>query len=69
MKVHFDGRNLKQTRQDRGFSICYLSALSGVSQSYIRELEGKEQANPSASVVCKLCYCLGITMELLMTET
>lgn len=47
-------KTLKQAREDRGWSQMELANRSGVSQTYISDLEGGRMANPTIAVLRKL---------------
>ena len=58
---------LKQMRDRQGLSQRQLGVLSGVSQSFIAEME-RGSATPSWTSLSKLCYALNTTMPALMIE-
>ena len=59
MKV---GERVTLFRQNKGYSVNKLANLSGVSQSYLREIElGKR--NPTVEFLSLLCDSLGITLK------
>lgn len=47
-------------RKYRGFSLKQVEVLTGVSNSYISQLETGKIANPSFTVVAKLCKCYSV---------
>lgn len=51
-------KTLKQAREDKGWSQNELSIRSGVSQTYISDLEAGRMTNPTINVVSKLCAAL-----------
>lgn len=53
---------IKQIREGKGLSINELSKLSGISASYISELENEQnnKKNPTISVICKLAKALEV---------
>ncbi|MCF3932657.1 helix-turn-helix domain-containing protein [Acuticoccus sp. M5D2P5] len=65
----FDARiaaRLKALRQERGWSLDNLAALSGVSRATLSRLENGD-VSPTASALAKLCLAYGLTMSRLMT--
>lgn len=52
--------NLKEIRLRKGLSQVQLSKKSGVSQSYISELEN-DGYNCTAHIICDLCQALEVT--------
>ena len=53
---------IKYFRQKKGITINKLATLSGISQSYVRDLElGKKQ--PTVEYLSYICDALGITLE------
>lgn len=58
---------LKELRKDRGWTQAKLAAKSGISQTYISELEqGKKQ--PTLPIIKKLAVALGATTSKLLEE-
>lgn len=56
------GERVTFFRQSKGYSVNKLANLSGVSQSYLREIElGKR--NPTVEFLSLLCDSLGITLK------
>ncbi|MFD1020290.1 helix-turn-helix domain-containing protein [Thalassobacillus hwangdonensis] len=60
------GRRLKELRLDKGISLSELSRRSGVSKSYISNIERGVQKNPSLIVLRKLSKTLDVTIEQLV---
>jgi transcriptional regulator with XRE-family HTH domain len=62
------GANIKRYREERGMSAKELSEKSGVSKSYLSELENPKDGtkNPSAEVLYDLAQALGVAMSDLM---
>lgn len=55
-------KRLKSVRAKKEFSVYKLSKLSGVSSTYIHEIEqGKKQ--PTVEIVFRICSALGITLS------
>jgi len=60
--------NLKSIRKSKKVSQLQLSKRSGISRSYICELEHDVYTNPGLDVVCKLCKILDVTPNELICE-
>jgi transcriptional regulator with XRE-family HTH domain len=62
------GERIKRFRGDRGMSATELSAQSGVSKSYLSELENPKLSTkkPSAEVLYEIAKALGVAMSDLM---
>lgn len=56
------GKRITELREKRGLSTNKLANLSGISQSYLREVElGKK--NPTVEMLSYICYALKITLR------
>ena len=56
------GNRLKKIRTLKNYSVYKLAQLSGVSSTYIHEIEsGKKQ--PTVEIISKLCKSLDITLS------
>lgn len=56
------GKRIKTLREQRNITVNKLANLSGVSQSYLRDLElGNKQ--PTVEYLEYICYGLGITIK------
>ena len=55
------GDLIKQYRLSKGYSVNKLANLSGVSQSYLRDVELGNK-NPSVEILSYLCESLGISL-------
>lgn len=62
------GENLKNRRMSLNFTQQLLSDLSGVSRSYIVEIEGNVHNNISILILCDLCRVLKCTPNDLIPE-
>ncbi|HLO44029.1 MAG TPA: helix-turn-helix domain-containing protein [Leadbetterella sp.] len=60
------GLKLKQLRQDKGFSLQDLSNVSGLSMSYINEIE-KGKKYPKADKISSLAEALGVEYDSLVS--
>lgn len=56
------GKRIAFFRTGKGYSVNKLANLSGVSQSYLREIELGNK-NPTVEFVSVLCDTLGITLK------
>lgn len=61
------GDRLKKLRDSKGYTLEQLADKSGVSKSYIWELEKKSPPRPSADRLLALSKPLGVTLEYLMS--
>lgn len=57
------GKRIAYFRTSKGFTVNYLANISGISQSYLREIEMGRYSNPSADVLDVLCNTLGISLK------
>lgn len=56
------GKRITFFRGSKGYSVNKLAILSGISQSYLRDVElGKK--NPTVEVISCLCDTLGISLK------
>lgn len=56
------GKRISFFREAKGYSVNKLATLSGVSQSYLRDVElGKK--NPTVEIISCLCDTLGISLK------
>lgn len=62
------GAKLKQLRKAKGFSLEELANQTGMSKSYIWELENRP-ANPTTEKLSKLADALGVTTAYLTENT
>lgn len=60
--------NLKKIRLDKKITQKQLSEKSGVSQSYISEIESKGYIC-TVYILCRLCKALGVTPNELIDES
>jgi len=58
----------QEIRKQQRLSISQLSYKSGITRSYISELESGKYENPGIEVVCKLCKALRVTPNDLIIE-
>ena len=57
------GERIAYFRTSKGFTVNYLANKSGISQSYLREIEMGRYSNPSVDVLDVLCNTLGISLK------
>ena len=57
------GERIAYFRKERKYSVNGLAMRSGVSQSYVRELELGQYDNPTIEVLESLCGALGISLS------
>ena len=56
------GKRITFFRESKGYSVNKLAILSGISQSYLRDVE-LEKKNPTVEIVSCLCDTLGISLK------
>lgn len=56
------GKRITHFRTAKGYSVNKLATLSGISQSYLRDVELGNK-NPTVEIVSVLCDTLGITLR------
>lgn len=57
------GERITQLRKQRNLTVNKTATLSGVSQSYLRELELGQYNNPTIDVLEAICGALGVSMS------
>ena len=62
------GQKVKQAREERKMSMYRLSKITGISSSYISELESGKYNNPSAEILQKLSKALGVSVSRLLNK-
>lgn len=56
------GKRITELREIKGYTVNKLATLSGISQSYLRDIElGNKQ--PTVEYLEYICYGLGITLS------
>lgn len=60
------GERIQQQRKSKGLSLIKLSKLSGVSKTYLSEIESGQKSNPSADVLLKIATALGVSLPYLI---
>jgi transcriptional regulator with XRE-family HTH domain len=56
------GKRIAYFRKQKGYSVNKLANLSGVSQSYLRDIE-LDNKNPTISFLSLICDTLGISLK------
>lgn len=56
-------RRITELREQNGYTINSLSYLTGISQSYLRDLESGVKNNPSVEIIYIICERLGISLK------
>jgi len=56
------GKRIAQFRNAKGYSVNKLANLSGISQSYLRDIELANK-NPTVEILSVLCDTLGISLK------
>jgi transcriptional regulator with XRE-family HTH domain len=62
------GEKLKALRTSKGYTLDRLAELSGLSKSYIWELENRESQRPSAEKLTSLGDVLGVAASYFIEE-
>ncbi|MFG6147951.1 helix-turn-helix domain-containing protein [Halobacillus sp. B23F22_1] len=62
------GERIRKLRLGKGLSVNQFANLSGVSKSYISNIERGVQKNPSLSVMRKLANTLDVSLEDLLAH-
>lgn len=57
------GERIAYFRTSKGFTVNALANKSGISQSYLREIELGHYSNPSVDILDVLCNTLGISLK------
>lgn len=63
------GKRITFYREKRGYTINKLANLSGISQSYLRDIEIGKNSNPTVDILRCLCDALGISLREFFTES
>lgn len=56
------GKRIAYFRKQKGYSVNKLANLSGVSQSYLRDIE-LDNKNPTVAFLTIVCNALGISLQ------
>lgn len=53
---------IKKLRKNKGWSLSYLSGMTGISVSQLQRIE-KNETMPTYDKVCEIAYALGVGLE------
>jgi len=59
---------LRSLREKHGLSLDKLAEKTGVSKSYLWELENRDKGNPSAEKLAKIADSLGVSLSYLIDD-
>lgn len=62
------GKKLKELRQQKGYSLDELAALTDTSKSYLWELENRDQRKPSGEKLNRIAIQLDVTANYLLDD-
>ena len=62
------GERIRQQRIEKGISLTQFAKQSGISKSYLSNLERGLQQNPSIEVLKKISEYLNVDIEILISE-
>jgi XRE family transcriptional regulator, master regulator for biofilm formation len=62
------GERIRQQRIEKGISLTQFAKQSGISKSYLSNLERGLQQNPSIEVLKKISEYLNVDIEILINE-
>ena len=57
------GKRIKQLRENKGLTLNGLAYRSGISQSYLREIESGRYTNPGVDILSEICWALGVSLS------
>jgi XRE family transcriptional regulator, master regulator for biofilm formation len=60
------GLRIRSLREEKKYSLSELAKKSGISKSYLSQIERNLQSNPSLQLLSKLAISLGTTVEELL---
>lgn len=63
------GKRIKELRGQKGLTTNGLAYKTGISQSYIRELEAGKYNNPTIGIIDEVCWALGVTISEFFAES
>ena len=63
------GEKIRRHRQQKGYSLDKLAALTDSSKSYIWELEDRDTRKPSGEKLTKIAEALSVTTDYLLDES
>lgn len=63
------GSKINKHRKEKKLTLERLAQLSGISKSYLWELENKASKSPSAEILERIANNLGVTTSYLLNDT
>lgn len=60
------GKRIKLLRKEEGISLQELSDFSGITKSYLWEIERRENSNPTIRVIVELCNYFCVSADYLI---
>ncbi len=54
---------IKEIREKKNISLYKLSQMTGISRTYLRELENNKKSNPSMSILRNISNTLGVNIK------
>ena len=63
------GSRIRKLRKTRGLKLAQLADESGISTSYLSQLERGEKEGVSADILFRIAHTLGTTMGALLRES
>ena len=63
------GEKIRRHRQEKGYSLDKLAAITGSSKSYIWELENRDTRKPSGEKLTRIAQALSVTTDYLLDES
>ena len=63
------GAKIKRHRQENGFSLDKLAAMTDSSKSYIWELENRDARKPSGEKLTRIAQALSVTTDYLLDDS
>lgn len=63
------GQNISSIRKQRGYTLSELSERTGISKSYLSNIERNLKQNPSIHVIEKIAEVLNVDLKLLLKIT
>lgn len=62
------GRNINEIRRRKGLSLSELSEKSGISKSYLSNIERDVHKNPSIHIIEKISNVLNVDLKILLVK-
>lgn len=61
--AYLNCQKICELREAKNLTQSELAEKSGTTERYLRDLEKGKKRNPSAILLCKLCFVLGVSVE------